>query len=81
MYPTLAVSQAVVEGESMEMKDLLNWDNHILKCLKQQWKCLKQSPTWIHRLSTKKTKEKGGSKHIHWDEQCGQELAIESNEW
>lgn len=56
----------------------------MLRCLKQQLKKLRQSPTRIHRLTKKTTilKEKLGSKHIHWDDgQCGQGLAIESNGW
>ena len=84
MCLTLAVSQAISEGESKEVNDPLNWDNHMLRCLKQQLRQLKQSPTRIHR-QTKKTmilKEKWGSKHIHWDDgQYGQGLVIESNGW
>jgi hypothetical protein len=83
MCPTLALSQAISE-ESMEVNDPLSWDNHMLRCLKQRLKQLKQSPTRIHRLTKKTTilKEKWGSKHIHWDDgQCGQGLAIESNGW
>jgi hypothetical protein len=79
-----AVSQAIFEGESMEVNDLLSWDNHMPRCLKQQLKKLKQSPIRIHRLTKKTTilKEKWGSKHIHWDDgQHGQGLAIESNGW
>lgn len=84
MCLTFAVSQAIFEGELKGVNDPLSWDNHMLRCLKQQLKKLKQSPTMIHRLTKKTTilKERWGSKHIHWDDaQCGQGLAIESNGW
>ena len=62
MSPTL-------EGE-LVMIDLFNLDNHMLRCLKQRLKKLKQFPTRIHHLTRKIMilKEKWGSKHIHLDD-------------